>query len=256
VVVIGRVKSIVLAENAICYADSNMHSVRAGFYVGVYVAIIAVVACQRAAPQNDKRVVGRQSTAPTQSTLSTTTPAPSSETPSESQSHIESTMSVAEIAKDWRAAKWGMTEAEVRAACPSVVPIQPPDDYDRAQAFGTLALPDVKAADLEFTAKFLFSKMTHTLVMVLLSRQPERPSEYTQVFTALTGKYGSPLQSKDLNVASLDNSSPEQERKTRIGSASASWAAPDLIIGLEYFDAMGMSTLIVSYKPRPDDRNL
>jgi hypothetical protein len=149
-----------------------------------------------------------------------------------------------------------MTESEVTAAYPSAVPVYPPDDYDRAEAFATLRLPGIQAADLEFTAKFLFGKRSNKLVMVLLSRQPERPSEYTQVFNALSGKYGSPVQSKELSVTSLNRSSPEQERKTRIGSASSSWVTPNAVVNLEYMEAVGTGHLLLSYKPRPDDRNL
>ena len=149
-----------------------------------------------------------------------------------------------------------MTESEVTAAYPSVIPINPPDDYDRADAFATLALPGIQAADLDFTAKFLFNKRSNKLTKVLLSRQPERPSEYTQVFNALSGKYGSPVQSKELNVTSLDRSSPEQERKTRIGSASSSWVTPRAIVSLEYIEALGTGHLLLSYNAKPDDRNL
>jgi hypothetical protein len=69
--------------------------------------------------------------------------------------------------------------------------------------------------------KFLFSKSTHKLVMVVLRRDAEKPSEYEQVLAALTDKYGPPLRGKNLTEASVDTSSPEQEANTRIGSGSA-----------------------------------
>jgi hypothetical protein len=224
--------------------------------IGIYAALVAVLACQKDVSRNDRSAVDEPSTAPTQSTLTATiAPAPPTASRGESHSDNEASLPVDETRNGWGAAKWGMTESEIRAY-PSVIAIQPPDDYDRAEAFATCSLPGVQAADLEFTAKFLFSKRTNRLVMVLLTRQPERPSEYTQVYNALIGKYGSPVNFKELNVASLDRSSPEQERKTRIGSASSSWVTAGAIIGLEYLEAMGVGHLLLSYKPKPDDRNL
>jgi hypothetical protein len=149
-----------------------------------------------------------------------------------------------------------MIESEVRAAYPSAVAINPPDDYDRAGAFATLRLPGVHAAGLDFVALFLFSKRTGRLTTVLLRRDAERTTEYEQVLTALTDKYGASSRSKNLETASVDKSTPEQENKTRIGSGSATWFAGSTVIKLEYFEAIGIRFLIVSYEPRSQEPNL
>lgn len=237
--------------------SQGIHSASFSRCVGAYAMIFAIVACQKELPQNSNSAVDVQGTTSMPSTASTTVvPEPPHVSRDVSASEHEAAPPADETRNDWGRVAWGMTESEVTAAYPSVVPISPPDDYDRAEAFATLALPGIQAADLEFTAKFLFAKRSNRLAMVLLTRQPERPSEYTQVFNALTGKYGSPVQSKELNVTSLDRSSPEQERKTRIGSASSSWVTPSATVSLEYMEALGTGHLLVSYKPRPDDRNL
>lgn len=219
--------------------------------------IFAVVACQKELPRNSGSAVEGLGTTSTASTANTTV---ASEAPHTSRgmssSEPEATRPADEVRNGWGRVAWGMTESEVTAAYPSIVSIYPPDDYDRADAFATFALAGIQAADLDFTAKFLFDKRSPKLSMVLLSRQPERPSEYTQVFNALSGKYGSPVQSKELTVTSLDRSSPEQERKTRIGSALSSWVIPSAIVNLEYMEAVGVGHLLLSYKRRPDDRNL
>ena len=235
---------------------STMRDVTFFRCIGVCTTLIAIAACHREVARKDSSMPDVQNTSSTQASSTTILPVPSSASRSESSLGQEATAPANEAPSGWGDVAWGMTESEVRAAYPSVGPINPPDDYDRAEAFAKLALSGVQAADLEFTAKFLFGKRTNRLVMVLLSRQPERPSEYTQVFSALTGKYGSPVQSKELNVTSLDRSSPEQERKTRIGSASSSWVTPNASVGLEYIETVGIGHLIVSYKPRPDDHNL
>lgn len=218
---------------------------------------LATVACQKEVPRSSSSAVDVQSTTSTPSTAGTTVVSESPVTSRDmSSSEPGETRPADDTRKGWGRVAWGMTETEVTAAYPSAVPINPPDDYDRADAFATLALPGIQAADLEFTAKFLFDKRSNKLTKVLLSRQPERPSEYTQVFNALSGKYGSPVQSKELNVTALDRSSPEQERKTRIGSASSSWVTPSAIVALEYIETVDIGHLLLSYKPRPDDRNL
>jgi hypothetical protein len=156
----------------------------------------------------------------------------------------------------WGAVTFDMTEAEVRTAYPSAVPINPPEEYDRAAAWATLQLPDIRAAGLEFVARFLFNKNTHRLSMVLLRRDAEKPSEYEQVLAALTEKYGPPLRSKDLSTASVDSSSPEQEAKTRIGSGSATWIVSKTRVSAEYFEALGTRYLLVSYKAKSEEPNL
>jgi hypothetical protein len=235
----------------------GMHFARLSRCLGAYAILFAIVACQKEPPRSSSSAADVQATTSTPSTVSTTVISePPRASHDMSSSEPEGTRSADETRNGWGRVAWGMTESEVTATYPSVVRVNPPDDYDRADALATLALPGVQAADLEFTAKFLFGKRTNKLAMVLLSRQPERPSEYTQAFNALLGKYGSPVQSKELNVTSLDRSSPEQERKTRIGSASSSWVTPSAIVSLEYLEAVGTGHLLLSYKPRPDDRNL
>lgn len=226
-------------------------------YIGAYAMLFAIVACQKELPRNSNSAVDANSNTSTRSTASTTVVSePARASHDMSSAEHEATPPADETRNGWGRVTWDMTESEVTAAYPSVVPVSPPDNYDRAEAFATLRLPGIQAADMEFTAKFLFGKRSNRLVMVLLSRRPERPSEYTQVFNALSGKYGSPVQSKELNVTSLDRSSPEQERKTRIGSASSSWITPSAIVSLEYMEAVGLGHLLLSYKARPDDRNL
>jgi len=156
----------------------------------------------------------------------------------------------------WGAATWGVIESEVRAAYPSAVSINPPDDYDRAGAFATLRLPGIRAAGLDFDALFLFSKSTGRLTSVLLRRNPEQTTEYERVLSALTDKYGVPSRSKDLETASVDKSSPEQEKNTRIGAGSATWLTANNVIKPEYFETIGVRHLIISYKPRSEEPNL
>lgn len=221
------------------------------------VVFLLATSCDRRSAQSGEPSVAEESQRRVQQDNATPAPAVANPLPSTYTQQPVSTRDAASTSRTgWGAVTWGMSEAEVRSAYPAAVPITPPDDYDRANAFATLRLGNVEAAGLNFDALFLFGKVDNRLTKVLLRRAPDEPFEYERVFRSLVDKYGPPIRSKELNSASLDTSSPDQAAKTRLGSGSAEWLSHETRISLEYLEAIGVRHLIVSYTARSADANL
>jgi hypothetical protein len=93
----------------------------------------------------------------------------------------------------WRAARWDMSQAELKAAFGDRL-IRLPGRWQYGGAYAERALFDVLVGDLEFTAYFQMNEATHRLQQVLLERrdQEARSKGFRHLVAALEDRYGPP----------------------------------------------------------------
>lgn len=96
----------------------------------------------------------------------------------------------------WRAARWGMSEAELQAAFPGALTrLAEPRVYGHATA--PLALLDTPFAGLDFDAFFQMNEASGRLQQVLLERRRPlaTPADFERLLSGLRDAYGDPAES-------------------------------------------------------------
>ncbi len=93
----------------------------------------------------------------------------------------------------WKAARWGMTSAELQAALPTGL-TELPGRWEYGRAYADHAVFGTELGGLAFDAYFQMSKQTHRLQQVLLERRRvgATPAAFEQLLESLEQIYGPP----------------------------------------------------------------
>ena len=95
----------------------------------------------------------------------------------------------------WGAARWGMTEAQVKAAFPKGL-TKLPGRWQYGKTYADYAVLDTKLGGLAFNAFFQMSKKTDRLEQILLERRRRQatPAAFYRLLDALKETYGPPTE--------------------------------------------------------------
>ncbi len=135
----------------------------------------------------------------------------------------------------WRAAKWGMTEAEALAAFPGEAErLAKPERLGEGTA--TVGIPAYKIQSKEFAVVFGFDEKggLHLVRITLTDNIAPgvlHSGSFDLLETLLTEKYGKPTSSKDEQVT------PSMSSRTRM------WRLPRTVINLKYTFSAGFGTV-------------
>jgi hypothetical protein len=101
----------------------------------------------------------------------------------------------------WTKAKWGMSEADLRAAFPEARRLDPPEPVNKA----TLTIDSVKLADIEFTVYFSPDPKGHLSRVILNPRYSADANDrvFQALENALVEKYGRASKTEEDNVTIL-----------------------------------------------------
>jgi hypothetical protein len=138
----------------------------------------------------------------------------------------------------WRAAKWGMTEADVLAAfAGEATRLEKPEEF-RSGDIGKVEIPKYEVQSTKYRVRFGFDDKGALSLVVI--GPPDNgtvgvshESAFRSLESLLTEKYGKPTSAKD-----------EVPTRTRM------WRFPRTVISLTYFvSAAEFDLLLLSYRP-------